>query len=179
MNKILATTPQHLYDIVIDVDSYKHFLPFCKSSQILRKSDCGTLFDASLTIGFNIFPPLNAINEAYVSRVRHVQQVSPKNGKDEWIIEANSMRSKLFHGLSSSWHITSLNKDTLVGDMPTSLGGEHGKTMAKVKFEVEMSVADPILSVALKKILESVAIRQMEAFEKRCKEIPYSLKKEE
>jgi coenzyme Q-binding protein COQ10 len=171
VNKILATTPQHLYDIVIDVDSYKHFLPFCKSSQILRKSDCGTLFDASLTIGVS-----NLLEEEYVSRVRHV---SPKNGKDEWIIEANSMRSKLFHGLSSSWHITSLNKDTLVGDMPTSLGGEHGKTMAKVKFEVEMSVADPILSVALKKILESVAIRQMEAFEKRCKEIPYSLKKEE
>ena len=178
VNKIVATTPQHLYNIVIDVDSYKHFLPFCKSSQILRKSDCGTLFDASLTIGVSNLPPLNAIEEEYVSRVRHIQQVSP-NGKDEWIIEANSIRSNLFHGLSSSWQITSLDKDAFVGDRPTSLGGEHGKQMTKVKFEVEMSVADPIISVALKKILESVAIQQMEAFEKRCKEIPYSVKKEE
>jgi len=184
VSKIVATSPQHLYDIVIDVDSYKYFLPFCKSSQILRRSDCGTLFDASLKIGVSNLPPLNAIEEEYVSRVRHVQQVSRNDGKDEWIIEANSIRSNLFHGLSSSWQITLLDKDVLLvrdRDGPTtstSLDGKNGKIMTKVKFEVEISVADPIISVALENILESVAIQQMEAFEKRCKEIPCSLKKE-
>lgn len=51
--------------------------------------------------------------------------------------------------------------------------------MTKVKFEVEMSVADPIISVAVERILENVAIQQIEAFERRCREIPFNVNKEE
>eukprot|EP00979_Chaetoceros_neogracilis_P010372 scaffold2455_cov212-Chaetoceros_neogracile.AAC.26 len=179
VNKIVATSPQHLYAVITDVDSYKHFLPFCKSSKVLRRSSCGTQFDASLTIGVSNLPPLNAIKEEYISRVRHVQQVS-SDGKDEWMVEAKSIRSNLFHGLNSSWHLTThsglLNSDT-PGLVDEDCANDENK-MTKVKFEVEMSVADPMISIAMENILENVAIRQIEAFEKRCKEIPFNVKKE-
>jgi len=42
-----------------------------------------------------------------------------------------------------------------------------------VEFQVEISVADPIIVAALDRVLESVAIQQVAAFEKRCSEIPY------
>lgn len=173
VNKILAISPQHLYSIVTDVDSYKLFLPFCNSSKILRRSNCGTQFDASLTIGVSNLPPLNAIEEEYVSRVRHVQQVS-SDGRDEWIVEAKSIRSNLFHGLSSSWHLTTYTHGLADKDC-----ANDEMKMTKVKFEVEMSVADPIISVAVERILENVAIQQIEAFERRCRDIPFNVNKEE
>jgi hypothetical protein len=51
-------------------------------------------------------------------------------------------------------------------------GGVDTILYTKVQFEVEMSVIDPLISTALDQVLESVALQQMEAFEKRCKLVP-------
>ncbi len=45
--------------------------------------------------------------------------------------------------------------------------------MTNVEFEVEISVSDPIISVALEASLEEVAKQQVNAFEKRCFEVPF------
>jgi Oligoketide cyclase/lipid transport protein len=181
VKKILDTSPQHLYNIVIDVDSYRDFLPFCKSSRILRRSNCGEMFDASLKIGVSDIPPLNALEEEYISRVRHVQLVSPLDGRNEWIVEAKSIKSNLFHGLSSCWKLTQINTEDI--EMKHSYPLSHPKDdpkrdgtvniyTTKVEFEVEISVLDPFISTALDQVLEGVALQQMEAFEKRCKLVP-------
>lgn len=197
VKKIVQTSPQHLYNIVTDVDSYRDFLPFCKSSRILRRSNCGTMFDASLKIGISDSPSLNVMEEEYISRVRHVQQISSLLDDDddgdgggkrkEWIVEAKSIKSNLFHGLSSCWKLTQwdctcredLEKDSCY---PLSISSreknieKHTSTgvdiYTKVEFEVEISVIDPFISTALNQVLESVALKQMEAFENRCKVIP-------
>ena len=51
-----------LYKIVIDVESYPLFLPWCLSSKIITKIDKNN-FDASLTVGYK------AIDEKYTSRI--------------------------------------------------------------------------------------------------------------
>ncbi|GFH58791.1 hypothetical protein CTEN210_15267 [Chaetoceros tenuissimus] len=183
VNKIVKTSPQHLFGIVTDVDAYKSFLPFCKSSEILRRSNCGTMFDASLKIGVSNLPPLNVIEEEYVSRVKYHQE--NRNGSNVWIVNANSIRSNLFHSLSSSWQLTEYNsfsKDNLGEE--TNGNNDEGLFLndngnmdpsclyTLVKFEVEMSVSDPIISTALDKVLENVANQQVAAFERRCKDIP-------
>ena len=43
--------PEHMYRIINDVDSYRHFLPHCHESRVLRRSDCGTMYDAILGVG--------------------------------------------------------------------------------------------------------------------------------
>ena len=164
VNKIVHTAPRHLLSIVTDVDSYEKFLPFCKSSNILRRSDCRMMFDASLRIGVSDLPPLNAIEEEYVSRVKHYQQVS-SDGKKKWIVEAKSIKSNLFHELSSSWKLSevpSLRDDTRIRNATTH-----------VEFMVEMSVTDPIIATALDQVLENVALQQIAAFERRCVDVPY------
>ena len=63
--KILPYTDKQLYNIIIDVESYPEFLPWCKESEILSKIDENN-FDAKLTIGYK------ALDEHYTSRVKGI-----------------------------------------------------------------------------------------------------------
>lgn len=199
IQKIVKTCPQHLYNIVTDVDSYRDFLPFCKSSRILRRSNCGTMFDASLRIGVSDIPPLNGMEEEYVSRVRHIvrplsdDRTAANGGSDdsrkEWIVEAKSIKSHLFHSLNSCWKLTPIeyNPKEEVHDEnnPQRYHYHQGQEVQRaqdsmasvhhthVEFEVDIRVTDPFLSMALSQVLESVALQQMQAFEQRCKAVPF------
>mgnify|MGYP006241866867 CR=1 FL=1 len=63
--KILPYTDKQLYNIIIDVESYPEFLPWCKDSEIISKIDENN-FDAMLTIGYK------ALDENYTSRVKGI-----------------------------------------------------------------------------------------------------------
>ena len=60
--KTLGFTTKQLFEIVIDVESYPLFHPWCQSSKVINRIDLYN-FDAVLTVGYN------SINEAYTSRV--------------------------------------------------------------------------------------------------------------
>lgn len=175
VKKIVHTPPQHLFSIVTDVESYKDFLPFCKHSKILRRSECGTMFDASLVVGISHIPPLNKLEEEYVSRV--TQQYVEKNpiGNKEWLVEARSIRSKLFDSLSSIWKMTECPISTNGSERPRGPCDNNyiRNISTQVEFQVEMTVSDPIVVAALDQVLTSVAEQQVAAFEHRCKVIPF------
>lgn len=59
----LSYTPQELYSVVADVNSYKFFLPWCKDSKYLREGPKKSI--ARLVVGF---PPLL---ESYNALVLH------------------------------------------------------------------------------------------------------------
>lgn len=63
--KTLSYTTQQLFDIVIDVESYPKFLPWCKASRIINQTDAFN-FDAVLTVGYK------SINESYTSKVESI-----------------------------------------------------------------------------------------------------------
>jgi ribosome-associated toxin RatA of RatAB toxin-antitoxin module len=169
VKKIVKTCPQHLFSIVTDVDSYKNFLPFCKDSKVLRRSDCGTMFDAALVVGISDIPPLDRLEEEYISRVTQKNAQLEKDGHKEWIVEARSIRSELFDSLSSRWRITEYVDTTNMKEGPAN---GRLNIFANVEFEVEMSVADPIVIAALDHVLEKVAEQQVVAFERQCEERP-------
>jgi coenzyme Q-binding protein COQ10 len=58
---IVPYTPEQLYDLVADVDSYPRFLPWCVASRVRSRTD--TQLVADLTIGFGPF------RESFTSRV--------------------------------------------------------------------------------------------------------------
>ena len=60
---ILPYSARQLYDIVIDVETYPEFLPWCLSSRIVKKTNDDN-FDAELTVGYK------AIDEKYISRIQ-------------------------------------------------------------------------------------------------------------
>jgi ribosome-associated toxin RatA of RatAB toxin-antitoxin module len=169
--RVLRTSPMHLLNIISDVDSYSQFLPQCTHSQILRRSNCGTMFDATLTVGL---PPL--LSEEYVSRV--------KVDTEAMTVEARSIRSSLFDSLKSRWKLRPVlasreqQKESRRGvnslsDATSSCLNsktEHDE-YCDVEFEVEIKASNPLIVGTLDKVLEEVAGKQVAAFEKRCLQI--------
>jgi len=169
--RVLRTSPMHLLNIISDVDSYSQFLPQCTHSQILRRSNCGTMFDATLTVGL---PPLS---EEYVSRV--------KVDTEAMTVEARSIRSSLFDSLKSRWKLRPVPasrgqqkesrrgiNNSLSDATSSSLNSktEHDEH-CDVEFEVEIKASNPLIVGTLDKVLEEVAGKQVAAFEKRCLQI--------
>lgn len=148
VRRVLPTHPLHLFRIIQDVDKYETFLPLCSYSKIIRRSPDGRSFDGKLKIGS---PPL--FSEEYVSRVTVIPE--------KWTIETQSIESKRFDSLRSRWKLGEIES-----------GGEDEGVHCDVDFEVEMTVSDPMTISILDRVLEQVALRQVEAFEKRCQELP-------
>ena len=176
--RVLRTSPMHLLNIISDVDSYSQFLPQCTHSRILRRSNCGTMFDATLTVGL---PPL--LSEEYVSRV--------KVDKEAMTVEARSIRSSLFDSLKSRWKLRSVSpsqerqkqssrgRSTLSDITSSNLnsdidGSEAEQEYCDVEFEVEIKASNPLIVGTLDEVLEEVAGKQVDAFERRCAQIPPS-----
>jgi ribosome-associated toxin RatA of RatAB toxin-antitoxin module len=161
---VIATHPLHLFRIIQDVDQYSTFLPLCHYSKIIHRSPDGRTFDGKLRIGQ---PPL--FQEEYISRVTVIPE--------EWTIQAKSISSQNFDSLSSQWKLTEL--PTTHAFYPSSHSERTNETpplhlsyQCHVDFFVEMTVSDPWIVSILDRILQQVASKQVEAFEKRCQALP-------
>ena len=64
-SKVLPFSDKQLYNIIINVELYPDFLPWCKESEISNRIDENN-FDAKLTIGYK------ALDESYTSRVQGI-----------------------------------------------------------------------------------------------------------
>ena len=95
--KILPYTNRQLYSIIINVESYPEFLPWCKESEITNKIDDNN-FDAMLTIGYNV------LDENYTSRVKGAYQKQ---------IESKAI-SGPFKYLDSNWIFNEYGKSSKV-----------------------------------------------------------------
>lgn len=147
--------PKDLYQIINNVDEYRHFLPHCKESKILQTSPCKTMMDAVLCVGLPVGSSGlgSFLEERYISRVKMMCPSSDSADNGEvWVVEAKSIKSNLFDSLRSRWKL--------------SLAGEQS---CNVNFYVEITVSNPLISLTLDNILEEVARKQVDAFEKRCR----------
>ena len=90
----LNFTSIQLYSVVIDIEAYPLFLPWCLSSKIISKINKNN-FDASLTVGYK------AIDEQYTSRIE--------------AITFNKIRSYAISGpfktLDSTWFFNDINSN--------------------------------------------------------------------
>jgi coenzyme Q-binding protein COQ10 len=144
VRKVLRTHPLHLFRIVQDVDDYKNFLPMCTESKIIRLSPDGRSFDGALTVGFS-----SLFTEHYISRVSVIPETLT--------IQTESFESTHFESLRSRWTL---------GEVEV-----NNEVWCDVDFEVEMTVSNPVIVNVLDTVLQQVAVRQVDAFEKRCLEI--------
>jgi len=85
--RVVPYSASTFYDVVIDVDSYSSFVPFCSGSRVTRRLSSNEL-EADLTIGFRIF------TEKYTSRI----ECQRPN-----YIKIRSVQSSVFGHLVSRW----------------------------------------------------------------------------
>ena len=142
--KVVSAPPSHLFNIVTDVDQYRNFLAFCSESKILKSWDAGRRFEATVTIDL---PPL--IRETYVSDVTV--------DRDNLRVDIKSIKSSMFDSLKSHWQLRPVK-------------GEPDKV--DTELEVVVSTSDPFLSVSLGALVEKISSMQVDAFEKRCRQVP-------
>lgn len=118
---ILYFSSIQLYNIVIDVEAYPLFLPWCLSSKIISKKNDSN-FDALLTVGYK------AIDENYTSRI---EASFPSNIKSCAI-------SGPFKSLDSNWSFSNINKNSC-------------KVEFKIEYEFKSFFLDKIMGGLFKK----------------------------
>ena len=140
---------QHVYDVVVDVDEYRHFVPFCSQSRVTTDLS-PTAFEADLAISFMAF------EERYTSRVT----VSPPSRSEASDVDVASVSassaagSPLFASLSSEWTMRAAASVD---------GAEH----TSVHFEATFEVRSPLHANAVALFIDDVADRQLNAFAER------------
>lgn len=196
MNHIIPTHPIHLFNIIVDVDSYHEFLPFCTDSQILQgttttipnqqyqphekqqqqQQQQKTITSSTqMKISHNEITTFEAsmtigfppfIQETYISKV----MIHPA----DLICETRSIKGQLFHSLYSKWHLRYYQTT----ESSSKHNIKHSKNNGSrchtiVNFEVAIASHDPIILHTLDQVLEKVAKQQIQAFEQRCHQIPF------
>jgi ribosome-associated toxin RatA of RatAB toxin-antitoxin module len=142
------------------------------------------MMDAVLRVGF----PLGSssalgtvLEERYVSRVRMIPPNRGGKDSDEqvWIVEAKSIQSNLFVSLKSRWRLSLVSHHLCntfsIDDAGNSKVSEHSPhhTSCNVKFDIEIQVSNPLISFTLDTVLKDVARKQVDAFERRCRDEPF------
>ena len=91
---------------------------------------------------------------------------------EELTISTESIESTGFDSLKSRWKLGEVLSKESDADRDIGNGSKYDRIHCDVDFEVEMTVSDPVVVAVLDQVLQQVAGRQVEAFEKRCKEVP-------
>ena len=144
--KILPYQARQMYDLVIDVDSYSEFLPWCKKSRVVKNIAEDNLH-ADLVIHFKAF------NERYRSDVRF-----HKEG-ETYIVESKAI-SGPFKDLFSRWEIT-----------PIQCAGseEQESESCEVKFYLSFKFNSFFLEKMIGAIFEKAAHKMINSFQDRAK----------
>ena len=188
--------PLQLFRVVQDVDKYKDFLPLCSESKVFPDTikDGGRSFQAELVVGFG---PLGSMFKTrYISQVsvdpnglrietRSDDSISADAASSSSNSSSSSSSSSMFDSLTSSWELrpvrgglsesedkTTSNDDDNDNDDDDNNNSSTVVVGTSVDFKVEMTVSDPVTIAVLNQVLYNVAESQVNAFHKRCQELP-------
>ncbi len=135
------SSADEIYQLVMDIEKYPEFLPWCKQAKIVEVISSQNL-QADLLITFKSF------FEKYRSDVTH-----GKDASGAYFIEAKAIAGP-FKKMFSRWKITPL---------------EHKK--CQVEFFIDFEFSSIILEKIFGAIFEKAAQRMMECFVKRANEL--------
>lgn len=140
-SKIMPFSAQQIYDLVINIEDYPKFLPWCRNANIIKKITINN-FHAELLINFkNIF-------EKYTSDVTF-----NKISEQHYIVEAKAIKGP-FKSLINRWEIYVVDSHR-----------------AKVDFFLEFEFNSLILTKMLGAIFSSATQKMINAFEERAEEL--------
>ena len=137
--KTLPYSAKKMHDLVMDIEKYPEFLPWCKQAKITEKTSEEILY-ADLLINFKNF------FEKYTSEVKH-----GKSSSGELFIDVVAVRGP-FKSLVNKWKFRDL---------------ENGN--CEVEFFLEFEFNSIFLTKMIGAIFEKAAEKMMNAFEERAK----------
>ena len=144
-NKILPYSAKKIYDLVMDIEKYPEFLPWCKGAKITNVISDNNL-EADLLINFKSF------FEKYTSDVKH-----GKSNDETYFVEVIAIRGP-FKNLVNKWKIREIENEK-----------------CEVEFFIEFQFNSFFLEKMIGSIFEKATEKMMAAFEKRAGENDSSL----
>lgn len=181
-----------LYDLIVDVDAYADFLPYCQHSRVTAWSPpqeedhhegggSGSRrwpVEGELTIGFG------PVTQSYTSRIvcvpgRSVEALSGRDLEEEaGARQQQQQQQQEGGGGSSSGGRADKNNPFrrlvtrwTVEDAParTRGSGVGEQPWTKVDLDLSMRLEDPLIQVVMSKVADESATKMIEAFEQRAK----------
>lgn len=151
-----------LYGLIVDVDSYSKFLPFCHRSRVTAwtATDANNQrwpTEGELTVGYG------PITQSYTSRIVCVpgRSVEALSGTDEPVAKKDGGKNP-FKQLITRW---------TVEDAPAPrTGAGQGQEWTKIDLDMHMRLEDPFLQMMLSKVTDETATKMIDAFEKRVRD---------
>lgn len=153
-SRTLPYTPEALYELIADVDSYHQFVPFCSLSKVTQWSSedsAGRRWptQADLHVGWGGF------NEAFTSRLRCVPQISVEAVSGDPSGKGGPDASSVFKSLITRW----------------SLQPQKGTTSPStvVDLSIRYQFVNPLYAAVSATVSDKIAGLMVEAFEKQAK----------
>lgn len=161
-----------LYDLIVDVDSYSTFLPFCSHSRVTAWSapdptTNGTRWptEGELTVGYG------PVVQSYTSRIVCVpgKSVEALSGNEEHAVAAKDGGKNPFKQLVTKWTVEDAPAPRVVVGDESGESGEN-RDWTRVDLDMRLRLEDPFLQMMLAKVAGETAEKMIEAFEKRVRE---------
>ncbi len=140
--KTMPYQAQQIFALVMDIEKYPEFLPWCKQAKIIEKISSNNL-TADLLINFKNF------FEKYRSDVKH-----GKSPEGLYFVETHAI-SGPFKNLFSSWKVKQL----------------ADKNSCEIEFFIEFQFNSIFLEKMIGGIFEKAALKMIGAFEERARQI--------
>lgn len=143
--KIVPYKAESVYDVVMDIEKYPNFLPWCADSKIIEVISNSNL-TADLLINFH------GITHRYRSNISHYQD---KQNQDSFVVISEA-KSSTFKHLFSKWVITKIDDSN-----------------CRIDFLVELEIVSNsfLIKKALDKVFADYAKKIVSAFEERMKSL--------
>lgn len=138
----LPYTTQQLFDLVIDIERYPEFLPWCRAARILENE--GNRLLAELVISFK------HITESYVSEVKFKR---PLTNADTGFIDVVQTRGA-FEMLENHWKFTPID-------------GNNSKIALNLTFKFRSRILDTIIGM----LFERASAKMVNAFKQRAQKL--------
>lgn len=140
-SKILPYSAKEMFDLVIDIEKYSEFLPWCKNARIISKISPENI-QAELLINFKNF------FEKYTSDVQFARL---ENG--EYFVDVVAIKGP-FKSLINKWQFIPIDQNQCL-----------------VEFYLEFEFNSKILSKMFSTIFHNATQKMMNAFEDRAKKL--------
>lgn len=150
--KTLPFAPEFIRDIILDVEKYPEFLPWCKYVKIITQED--DIFTADMIVSFNGF------QEKYTSEIKHTEN------NEIYIINVEAINGP-FKFLKNNWYIAKpLQHQTAEESINT-----------KVQFHIEFEFKSKILDKIVGMFFETATNKMIDAFETRANKVNSQMRK--
>ena len=136
-----------LFDLVLDIETYPQFLPWCIKAAVANKTH--NTLNGKLTVGTKL------VHSSFTSLVRFDSATG---------IVTMQAQSHLFSHFQSRWQITPAKKDKTI---PASNSDVAKVEASVVDFVVDFELRNLPLKPLFERLFEQAALRMVEAFERR------------